>query len=164
MTRIRLMILTAALLPLGAVAQPQRQAVRDVIRPLPDGCIRLTNFFENDIVNSEQHWNKDVLLAMTQYYWHVDRDPAVLKAMTDEANSILQQVGDPPKADITQQGWSHNGIESSCLLEPMMRLYQITGDGRYLDFARYICLGQRMGRQAHLHMDAREEIVPEKVI
>lgn len=61
MRHIRLIILTAALLPLGAVAQPPRQAVRDVIRPLPDGCIRLTNFFENDIVNSERHWNKGVL-------------------------------------------------------------------------------------------------------
>ena len=61
MTRIKFILLTAALLPLSAVAKPLRQAVKDVIRPLPDGCVRLTNFFENDILNSEQHWNKGVL-------------------------------------------------------------------------------------------------------
>ena len=39
---------------------------------------------------------------------------------------------------ITSLGWSPNHIESSTLLEPFMRLYNRTGEKRYLDFARYI--------------------------
>lgn len=242
---IKLIGLFAALLPLGVAAQ--HHAVKDVIRPLPDGCIQLTNFFENDIRNSEQHWNKGVLpykglvdfyrkgrskfglgemwgkavrsgamyyrynhdpelkrilqatmkdalstvrsngtiacvpvekqpdsrggdlwerkyilLGMTQYYWHVDRDPAVLKAMIDEANSVVDQVGDAPKADITRQGWSVNGIESSSILEPMVRLYEITGNKRYLDFARYVI---RKGgcRGADLFKEASDNVLPRKM-
>jgi uncharacterized protein len=81
---------------------------------------------------------KYVLLALEGYYRFVEKDPAVLQAMIDEADSILGQIGPPPKISIVDQGWSPNHIESSTLLEPMVRLYTMTGHQRYLDFARYI--------------------------
>jgi DUF1680 family protein len=84
-----------------------------------------------------------VLLALDEYYECVERDPAVLKAMIDEADATLAQVGPAPKVRIVDLGWSHelvggNNIESSTILEPIMRLYKRTGDERYLEFARYI--------------------------
>lgn len=63
---------------------------------------------------------KYVLLALTTYYTYVEAAPEVLKAMIGEANSILDQIGDAPKHDIIEQGWSWNGIESSSVLEPIM--------------------------------------------
>jgi uncharacterized protein len=79
-----------------------------------------------------------VLLALDEYYEWVERDPAVLQAMVDEADVTLQQVGPPPKVRIVDLGWSANHIESSTILEPIVRLYKRTGDPRYLQFARYI--------------------------
>ncbi len=199
------------------------QKVHDAIRPLPAGAMRLDGFFENDIRNSIDHWNKGVvpyaamvdffrngrsqfalgemwgkavrsgcmfyrytadpelkeilsqtvkdllstvrpngsiscvppekqpdgpggdlwerkyvLLGLDRYYDLVEADPAVLRAMTDQADCIIEQVGEPPKVPITSLGWSPNHIESSTLLEPFMRLYNRTGEKRYLDFARYI--------------------------
>ena len=199
------------------------QKVHDAIRPLPAGAVRLDGFFENDIRNSIDHWNKGVvpyaamvdffrngrsqfalgemwgkavrsgcmfyrytadpelkeilsqtvkdllstvrpngsiscvppekqpdgpggdlwerkyvLLGLDRYYDLVEADPAVLRAMTDQADCIIEQVGEPPKVPITSLGWSPNHIESSTLLEPFMRLYNRTGEKRYLDFARYI--------------------------
>ena len=199
------------------------QQVHDSIRPLPAGAVRLDGFFENDIRNSIDHWNKGVvpyaamvdffrngrsqfalgemwgkavrsgcmfyrytadpelkeilsqtvkdllstvrpngsiscvppekqpdgpggdlwerkyvLLGLDRYYDLVEADPAVLRAMTDQADCIIEQVGEPPKVPITSLGWSPNHIESSTLLEPFMRLYNRTGEKRYLDFARYI--------------------------
>ena len=199
------------------------QKVHDAIRPLPAGAVRLDGFFENDIRNSIDHWNKGVvpyaamvdffrngrsqfalgemwgkavrsgcmfyrytadpelkeilsqtvkdllstvrpngsiscvppekqpdgpggdlwerkyvLLGLDRYYDLVEADPAVLWAMTDQADCIIEQVGEPPKVPITSLGWSPNHIESSTLLEPFMRLYNRTGEKRYLDFARYI--------------------------
>jgi DUF1680 family protein len=79
-----------------------------------------------------------VLLALDDYYEWVERDPEVLRAMTDEADATIRQVGPTPKTRIVDLGWSPNHIESSTILEPMMRLYKRTGSPRYLEFARYI--------------------------
>jgi DUF1680 family protein len=81
---------------------------------------------------------KYVLLGLHGYYTHVSRDPAVLQAMLDQSDCIISQIGPPPKTRIVDLGWSPNHIESSTLLEPMMRLYNMTGNRAYLDFCRYI--------------------------
>ncbi|HOQ88858.1 MAG TPA: glycoside hydrolase family 127 protein [Candidatus Hydrogenedentes bacterium] len=81
---------------------------------------------------------KYVLLGLDEYYEQVERDPAVLDAMVAQADSVLAQVGPPPKVRIVDLGWSANHIESSTILEPILRLYRRTGFSRYLDFARYI--------------------------
>lgn len=81
---------------------------------------------------------KYVLLGLFGYYTHVEKDPAVLQAMLDQADCIVDQIGLPPKTRIVDQGWSPNHIESSTLLEPMMRLYELAGKESYVEFARYI--------------------------
>ena len=81
---------------------------------------------------------KYVLLGLGAYFEHVDREARVLKAMIDEADVTISQIGPPPKTRIVDQGWSANHIESSSILEPILRLYHWTGYSRYLDFARYI--------------------------
>jgi len=81
---------------------------------------------------------KYVLLGFEDYYENVDKDPKVLKAMKEHADCIIAQIGDAPKAAITELGWSPNHIESSTLLEPIMRLYKLTVDNAYLRFAKYI--------------------------
>jgi DUF1680 family protein len=79
-----------------------------------------------------------VMLGLEGYYTSVDKDAKVLKALIDEADCTISQIGPPPKVGILEQGWSPNHIESSTLLDPIMQLYQITGYKRYLDFAKYI--------------------------
>lgn len=108
---------------------------------------------------------KYVLLGLSQYYKQVEADPAVLEAMKREAQSIIDQVGPAPKVSITALGWSANKIESSSLLEPMMRLYKLTGDERYLSFAEYIiksggCSGSDIFAQALANVPPREMAPP----
>lgn len=84
-----------------------------------------------------------LLVALDTYYDLVERDPAVLRAMIDLADATLAQVGPPPKVRIVDLGWSKglsggNNLESSALLEPIMRLHRRTGDARYREFGRYI--------------------------
>ncbi|MBN1489806.1 MAG: glycoside hydrolase family 127 protein [Phycisphaerae bacterium] len=81
---------------------------------------------------------KYVLLGLDGYYEHVENDPAVLQAMIDLADVTVAQIGPPPKVRIVDQGWSPNHIESSTILEPILRLYKRTGTQSYLDFAKYI--------------------------
>jgi len=62
----------------------------------------------------------------------------ILDAAVREADVTIDQVGAPPKKPITEIGYAFYGIESSSILDPIMKLYNITGYSRYLDFARYI--------------------------
>jgi DUF1680 family protein len=78
------------------------------------------------------------MLGMEEYYEWVNSDPQVLESLRKQADCIIEQIGNPPKTKITERGWSATGIESSTLLEPFVRLYRITGEQRYLDFATYI--------------------------
>lgn len=103
-----------------------------------------------------------VLLGLEQYYRWVDSDPRVLKAMIDEADCTLNQIGPAPKTSILDQGWSPNHIESSTILEPVMRLYRLTGYTRYLDFARYIV--QEGGAKGYnIIRQAAENVPPYKM-
>ena len=88
---------------------------------------------------------KYALLGLLEYYEQIDRDPTVLASMRRQADCILAQVGPAPKADVRDLGWSPNHVESSTLLEPILRLHALTGERRYLDFARYLveCGGSR---------------------
>lgn len=95
---------------------------------------------------------KYVMLALEEYYEQVEADSAVLGSLKRQADCILLQIGPAPKREITDLGWSDNHIESSTLLEPIMRLYKWTGEARYLDFARYIvesggCQGYNLFQQ-----------------
>ncbi len=81
---------------------------------------------------------KYVMLGLMDYYDWVNPDPAVLESLIRQGDCIIEQVGPAPKSPINEMGWSSEKIESSTILEPMMRLYQMTGYQRYLDFAAYV--------------------------
>lgn len=95
--------------------------------------------------NGDLWERKYVMLGLEEYYACVDSSPAVLEALKRHADCIIAQVGHAPKKEITDLGWSATNIgaepchiESSTLLEPFMRLFNLTGEQRYLDFATYI--------------------------
>lgn len=94
---------------------------------------------------SELWERKYVMLGLQGYYEWVSPDPEVLDALIKQADNIISLIGHAPKTEIVDIGWSATNIgyepchiESSTLLEPFMRLYNWTGEKRYLDFATYI--------------------------
>ena len=105
---------------------------------------------------------KYVLLALNQYYSQVNKSPKVLQSMTDQANCIFSQIGYPPKTRIIDLGWSPNHIESSTLLEPIMQLYNLTGNQSYLDFAKYI-IEEGGSKGYNMIEDAFNNVAPMKI-
>ncbi len=121
-----------------------RNLTKDVVYSLigtmkPNGSISCTAVENQPGGTDGDIWErKYVLLALSQYYLDVDQDPKVLDAMEKEAASVMTQIGPQTGVSIKDFGWSDNHIESSTILEPIMRLYYITGKQEYLDYAAYI--------------------------
>ena len=81
---------------------------------------------------------KYVMLGLEDYYVWVEKNPAVLASLIRQAHCLIGQIGPSPKMDVRNAGWSANHVESSTLLEPFMRLWKMTGEAQFLDFARYL--------------------------
>jgi DUF1680 family protein len=64
------------------------------------------------------------------------RDAAVLEAARRETDVLISELG-PGKTDIADVGeW--NGLPASSVLEPVVLVYDHTGEKKYLDFAQHI--------------------------
>jgi DUF1680 family protein len=111
----------------------------------PDGCI-------SGYPPAKQPYDTDVwdrkyaLLGLVDGY-EATGDPKVLDAARKMADHLLGQVGPPPKVKVMDTAYitraprpegGFQGIESSSILEPIMRLYRLTGKREYLEFARYL--------------------------
>ena len=72
------------------------------------------------------------LLACHQYLG----DAAALDGARRAADLLLKTFG-PGRKDIIEAG-THVGMAATSILEPMVQLYNVTGDSRYLEFAKYL--------------------------
>ena len=86
-------------------------------------------------------WSRKYVLLGLQYFLEICPD-ADLKArciavMRRQADYLLAHFGEG-KRNITQTTSFWRGLASSSLLEPIVRLYDLTGEQKYLDFAEYI--------------------------
>jgi len=68
--------------------------------------------------------------------WELLGDPAILKAATRFADNLISEVG-PGAFDIVKTG-NFYGLPSCSILQPMVKLYNATGQKRYLEYAEYI--------------------------
>jgi DUF1680 family protein len=113
------------------------QTVADLLSTqTPDGCISACTYDHQP--KSSDLWERKYVLLGLLHYYEIDPRPEVLQAMVREADYTISQVGPSPKTRIVDTGWAFAGIESSSILEPMMKLYDLTGEACYLEFARYI--------------------------
>lgn len=93
------------------------------------------------------HWDiwsrKYVLLGM-QYFYEVCDDEElrqnIVSSMKTQADCIIEKIGprEEGKKPIAKASHHWRGLNSSSLLEPMVRLYTLTGEKKYFDFAKYI--------------------------
>lgn len=100
---------------------------------LPDGYIG--NYApEAQLTNWDVWGRKYTLLGLLAYY-DLSGNKKVLEAARHLADHLLTQI--PSRKSIVEAGL-YRGMPPSSILEPMVALYDRTGDKRYLDFAEYI--------------------------
>ena len=89
-------------------------------------------------------WCRKYVLLGLEYFLDIccDKDlySRVITAMQKHADYIMQKVGpaEQGKKEINECTRNWFGLNSSSILEPYVRLYNLTDDKRYLDFSEYI--------------------------
>lgn len=119
------------------------KTVRDMIDSF-DEHGRISSYpIEREFTGWDIWCRKYVLLGM-QYYIEICHDnefiEEIIVAMCKQVDEIMSKIGsaEEGKKPITQATSHWRGLNSSSLLEPIVRLYNITKEKKYLDFAEYI--------------------------
>ena len=89
-------------------------------------------------------WCRKYVLLGMQHYLDICQDEElknqVITSMCRQVDYIMSKIGSSRegKKKITLATRHWRGLNSSSILEPVMKLYNLTGERRYLDFAAYI--------------------------
>lgn len=113
-----------------------KRTVADLISTqTEDGCIS-SYPLELQTLDWDIWGRKYVLIGLARYYLEIEKDESVKTAMIRELDYLTSQVG-PNAKNIRDCGW-HNGMAASSILEPVVLVYRITGEKRFLDYALWI--------------------------
>lgn len=97
--------------------------------------------------NGSDLWERKYALMGLLAYYELTGSEEALNACVRLVRYTNGQVGEPPKTPITETGWAFKGIESSSILEPVMRVYHATGEPAALELGSYIVKSGCCGRE-----------------
>ena len=89
-------------------------------------------------------WSRKYVLLGMQYYLEICQDDGlaaqIVDSMCRQVDYIMSKIGDPEEGKIliTKATRHWRGLNSASILEPIVRLYRITKNQKYFDFATYI--------------------------
>ncbi len=88
-------------------------------------------------------WSRKYVLLGLQYFMDIcpeeELNARILSSLCAQADYIIDRIGnDGKKIPITRTTNFWRGLNSSSILEPIVRLYNRTKEQKYLDFASYI--------------------------
>lgn len=86
-------------------------------------------------------WGRKYVMLGMMYFLEIcennELNAEIISSMRKQADYIIERIG-PNKLDIRQCSKNWEGLNSCSILEPIVRLYKLTGDKKYFDFAEYI--------------------------
>ena len=105
---------------------------------------RISTYPVNAEFDAWDLWSRKYVLLGMQYFMEIcnedDFNKRIIDSMQKQVDYIISKIGsvDEGKKPITSATRHWRGLNSSSILEPVMKLYNITKEKRYLDFAEYI--------------------------
>lgn len=108
-----------------------------------DEAGRISTFApEAELFGWDMWCRKYVLLGM-QYFLEISENDALNRRLIDsmrrQADYLIERIGpEPGKRSIFETSQTWRGLNSATILEPIVRLFSLTGEARYLDFATYL--------------------------
>ncbi len=123
-----------------ALLETLTAAVRALL-PTADEDGRISSYPKDLEYKGWDIWSRKYVLLGLEHFYEICPDEElkreVLAAACAHADYMLATIGEG-KIDITTASNNWDGINSSSVLEPMVRLYSLTGEQKYLDFASYV--------------------------
>ena len=119
------------------------ESVREIIT-CADENGRISSYGKHHEFDGWDIWGRKYVLLGMQYYLEICEDDTlyeqVVQCMCAQLDYIMSKIGDKEdgKLPITKATRHWRGLNSSSLLEPVVRLYTMTGAQKYFDFAKYI--------------------------
>lgn len=108
-------------------------------------------------------WCRKYVMLGLEYFLEIctDKDLAdrILPVLCGQLDYMIDHLG-WDKLDITKATTHWQGVNSSSVLEPVVRLYNLTGNQKYLDFATYIVERGAAERQNLFEMAYADEKAP----
>ncbi|MBR2403459.1 MAG: glycoside hydrolase family 127 protein [Lachnospiraceae bacterium] len=123
------------------------QVLTDTIKDLltaEDELGRISSYAVNHEFEAWDMWGRKYVLLGMQYYLEICKDEElaqkVVESMCRQVDYIMSKIGLPKdgKLLITRATRHWRGLNSSSILEPVVKLYKLTKEQKYLDFATYI--------------------------
>jgi len=105
---------------------------------------RISSYATNHEFDGWDMWSRKYVLLGMQYFLEVCEDEELSKRIVDsmkaQVDYLIEKIGDKEdgKMPITKATRNWRGLNSSSILEPIVRLYNITKEKKYFDFAEYI--------------------------
>ena len=123
------------------------QVLTDTIKDIltaEDELGRISSYAVNHELEAWDMWGRKYVLLGMQYYLEICKDEElaqkVIESMCRQVDYIMSKIGLPEdgKTLITHATRHWRGLNSSSILEPIVRLYKLTKEQKYFDFATYI--------------------------
>lgn len=110
---------------------------------VPDKLGRFSTYSVEAEFNGWDMWGRKYVLLGMIYFYDICTESGlkakILRALKKHADYIVKHVGNGKNQhDITKTTNYWGGLNSCSILEPFVKLYNLTEDKKYLDFATYI--------------------------
>lgn len=123
------------------------QVLTDTIKDMltaQDELGRISSYAVDHEFDAWDMWSRKYVLLGMQYYLEICKDKELaaqlVESMCRQVDYIMSKIGDPEEGKklITKATRHWRGLNSSSILEPIVRLYHLTKEQKYFDFATYI--------------------------
>ncbi len=118
-----------------------RETVKDMMTVAEEDG-RVSTYSKDTQLDAWDLWCRKYVLLGNEYFLEICTDEGlkeqIIAFLCKQVDCILEWIGEGKQMSITDASNSWYGINSSSILEPVVRLYRLTGEKRYLDFATHI--------------------------
>ena len=118
------------------------QTVSDMMNSADENG-RISSYAMNHEFDAWDMWSRKYVLLGMEYFLEICKEESlkhdIIYSMCRQLDYIIGKIGkEEGKLEITSATRHWRGLNSCSILEPVVRLYQLTNEQKYFDFASYI--------------------------